>query len=64
LLDTYQQQDPYLTLEHRDEVVGGELVAYFTQPFRLWEPFSSRPGERTPYDALLDEVEARLTTYS
>jgi F0F1-type ATP synthase beta subunit len=34
------------------------LARYFAQPFTLAEPFTSRPGERTAYDTMLDEVEA------
>ena len=33
---------------------------YFAQPFEIAEPFTSRPGERTRYGVLLDEVEALL----
>jgi RNA polymerase sigma-70 factor (ECF subfamily) len=36
------------------------LARYFAQPFAIAEPFTSRPGERTPYTTLLDEVEALL----
>jgi RNA polymerase sigma factor (sigma-70 family) len=59
-LTKYQQQDPDLALDGRDDIATRDFVTYFTQPFRLWEPFSSRPGERTPYDTLLDEVEAQV----
>ena len=34
------------------------IAQYFAQPFRLAEPFTSRPGERTEYPAMLDDVEA------
>ena len=34
---------------------------YFAQPFTLAEPFTSRPGERTAYDTMLDEVEALVS---
>jgi RNA polymerase sigma factor (sigma-70 family) len=40
--------------------VAGELLDYFVQPFRLWEPFSSRPGETTDQATLLDDVERIL----
>ena len=36
------------------------IARYFAQPFEIAEPFTSRPGERTQYAALLDEVEALL----
>jgi hypothetical protein len=36
------------------------IARYFAQPFEIAEPFTSRPGERTPYADLLDEVEALL----
>jgi RNA polymerase sigma factor (sigma-70 family) len=36
------------------------IAQYFAQPFQIAEPFTSRPGERTQYAALLDEVEALL----
>ena len=36
------------------------IAQYFAQPFEIAEPFTSRPGERTRYGALLDEVEALL----
>jgi RNA polymerase sigma factor (sigma-70 family) len=42
--------------------VVADLLAYFVQPFRLWEPFSSRPGETTGYATLLDEVERILSS--
>ena len=37
------------------------LVRYLAQPFKIAEPFTSRPGERTRYDEMLDRVEALLT---
>ena len=37
------------------------LARYFAQPFTLAEPFTSRPGERTAYDTMLDEVEALVS---
>jgi hypothetical protein len=55
VLDAYQRRDPELSLDLDDP--ARDLVAYFAQPFRLWEPFSSRPGEQTPYDQLLEDVE-------
>jgi F0F1-type ATP synthase beta subunit len=42
---------------------GGDvdpLVRALLQPFAIAEPFTSRPGERTPYDEMLDTVAARL----
>jgi F0F1-type ATP synthase beta subunit len=36
------------------------LVTYFAQPFDIAEPFTSRPGEHTAYETMLDEVEALL----
>ena len=40
------------------------IAHYFAQPFEIAEPFTSRPGERTRYAALLDEVEARAEQYA
>jgi RNA polymerase sigma factor (sigma-70 family) len=36
------------------------IARYFAQPFTIAEPFTSRPGERTEYRTMLDEVEALL----
>jgi RNA polymerase sigma factor (sigma-70 family) len=57
-LAEHQADDPEL---RAPAGVAGELLAYFVQPFRLWEPFSSRPGEATGYDTLLDDVERIVT---
>ncbi|MGH8979300.1 MAG: sigma-70 family RNA polymerase sigma factor [Acidimicrobiia bacterium] len=38
------------------------IARYFAQPFTIAEPFTSRPGERTEYATMLDEVEALLTS--
>jgi RNA polymerase sigma factor (sigma-70 family) len=37
-----------------------DLATYLVQPFRVAEPFTSRPAERTRYDDLLDRVEQLL----
>jgi RNA polymerase sigma factor (sigma-70 family) len=56
-LAAHQARDPEL---RAPSGVAGELFGYLVQPFRLWEPFSSRPGETTDYARLLDDVERIL----
>jgi RNA polymerase sigma factor (sigma-70 family) len=36
------------------------LATYLAQPFEIAEPFTSRPGEHTPYETMLDDVETLL----
>jgi RNA polymerase sigma factor (sigma-70 family) len=43
-----------------DDSDAAGLLTYFTQPFTIAEPFTSRPGEHTAYETMLDEVEALL----
>jgi hypothetical protein len=49
------------TVRFEDGTDVPEIARYFAQPFHLAEPFTSRPGERTDYRALLDEVETLLS---
>jgi F0F1-type ATP synthase beta subunit len=59
LLADYKEADPDLDFAEAKSPAQ-KLLRYLAQPFRITEPFSSRPGESTPYDELLDTVEANL----
>jgi len=54
--------DPATYAEPRLAAGAQELHRYLAQPFHLWEHVTGRPGESTPYDELLETVEALLAT--
>ena len=67
LLEQYRAADPELELGEPTSYPDPALAAaaqalhrYLAQPFTLWEHHSGRPGESTPYDRLLAEIEALL----
>ena len=64
----YRVLDPQLELRDPSSYREPELAEraqalhrYLAQPFELWEHRTGRPGESTPYDELLETVEALLT---
>ena len=60
MLADYKESDPDLDFAEAKSPAQ-KLLRYLAQPFRITEPFSSRPGESTPYEELLDTVESLLS---
>ncbi|MET1000885.1 MAG: sigma-70 family RNA polymerase sigma factor [Acidimicrobiia bacterium] len=60
VLADYKESDPDLDFAEAKSPAQ-KLLRYLAQPFRITEPFSSRPGESTPYEELLDTVESLLS---
>lgn len=63
LLRWYAADDPDLALATPDTpraAAAQRLLRHLAQPLVVAEPFTSRPGERTPLLALLDSVEGML----
>ena len=67
-LEQYAAMDPHLEMQepasYADPALARRAQAlhrYLAQPFALWEHQTSLPGESTPYDELLDRIEALLS---
>jgi RNA polymerase sigma-70 factor (ECF subfamily) len=65
LLVDYLATDPELRLPEmadRRRRRAQRLIRLLAQPLTVAEPFTSVPGQRTPYDVLLEEVRQALST--
>ncbi|MBO0681690.1 MAG: sigma-70 family RNA polymerase sigma factor [Candidatus Dormibacteraeota bacterium] len=67
LLSGYQRDDPELRLpdpgrlpDPKGAAAAQRLIRYLAQPFQVAEPFTSRRGEATEHEELLDTVERLL----